>query len=40
MWDSLMSVLNNWYVIGGLGVVLVGLIVLLLVLRNRREDED
>lgn len=40
MWDALMGVLDNWWVMGGLIAVLVGLVVLLLVLRNRREDED
>jgi hypothetical protein len=38
--EFIMNALNSWLVMGALFLVLVGLIVFLLVMRNRREDED
>jgi hypothetical protein len=40
MWDKMMSVMDNWYFIGGCILALVVLIGLYLFLRNNRKDED
>jgi hypothetical protein len=40
MWDKLMSVMDNWYFIGGCILALVVLIGLYLFLKNNRNDDD
>lgn len=39
MWDKLMSVMDNWFFIGGCLVALVVLIGLYLFLKNKNKDE-
>lgn len=40
MWDKLMSVMDNWYFIGGCIAALVVLIGLYLFLRSNRKDDE
>ena len=40
MWDKLMSVMNNWYFMGGAIACLAVLIGVYLFLKNNRKDED
>ena len=39
MWNALMSVLDSWWVMGGLGVALVVLIVVYFVIKNKSEED-
>jgi hypothetical protein len=40
MWDKLMSIMDNWYFIGGCLVALIVLIGLYLFLKNKNKDDE
>lgn len=37
--DAITNALDNWYVMGGLIVALIGLVVLMIKVRNKRDDD-